>query len=165
MAYLYTPTQPPPSSQTIHPIGGIDMTLGGSCLCKAVSYEITGPLGPTGHCHCSICRKAHGAAFVTWTLINSEQFRWTSGLELVQGYESSPGRQRCFCRQCGSHLVSTEAGNVTEVVLATIDGDPGVRPEEHIFVDSKAPWYEITDGLPQSAAWPPGMDPSLPLKV
>jgi hypothetical protein len=106
-----------------------------------------------------MCRKAHGAAFATWGIINPDQFRWTSGEELVQAYESSPGRQRCFCGRCGSALVSTHAGTVAEVVVGTLDGDPGMPPREHIFVGSKAPWYEIADTLPRFDEWPPGMTP------
>ena len=135
------------------------MATRGSCLCGAVRYEVAGPLGRTGHCHCSISRKSHGAAFATWAGIDPDQFRWTSGAELVEGYESSPGRARCFCRRCGSPLVATHVGRVTEVVLGTVDGDPGVRPGEHIFVGSKAPWYRIADALPQFEDWPPGLQP------
>jgi hypothetical protein len=104
-----------------------------------------------------MCRKSHGAAFATWAMIEPNQFRWTSGVALVERYESSPGRARCFCRRCGSPLAAVHTGMVTEVVLGTVDGDPGVRPREHIFVGSKAPWYEIGDALPQSEDWPPGM--------
>ena len=135
------------------------MATRSSCLCGTVSYEITGSLKAVGHCHCSKCRKSHGAAFATWATINPDQFRWTSGAEFVQGYSSSSGRERCFCSKCGSSLVAAHSGKVTEVVLGTVDGDPGVRPGEHIFVRSKAPWYEITDTLPQFEEWPPGMKP------
>jgi hypothetical protein len=133
------------------------MAIHGSCLCGAVSYEISGSFSAAGHCHCSMCRKSHGAAFATWAMIEPNQFRWTSGVELIERYESSPGRARCFCRKCGSPLVAMHTGTVTEVVLGTVDGDPGVRPREHIFVGSKAPWYEIDDALPQFEKWPPGM--------
>ena len=125
------------------------MALSGSCLCGSVRYEVAGSLRFLGNCHCSRCRKAHGAAFATWGILDPDQFRWTSGAEFVQGYESSPGRQRCFCRNCGSPLVSTHDGVVGEVAAGTLDGDPGVRPREHIFVGSKAPWFEIADGLPR----------------
>ena len=135
------------------------MAITGSCLCGAVSYEITGPFNFIGNCHCSMCRKSHGAAFATWGIINPNQFRWTSGEEFVQAYESSPGRQRCFCKKCGSPLVSTHAGTVGEVVVGTLNGDPAMRPREHIFVGSTAPWYEIGDALPQFEKWPPGMEP------
>ena len=134
------------------------MTTRGSCLCGAVRYEITGPLKFMGNCHCSMCRKSHGAAFATWGIVDPGQFRWTSGETFVRRYESSPGRQRCFCGRCGSPLVSTHAGAVGEVVAGTFDDDPGMRPREHIFVGSKAPWFEITDALPQSAQWPPGAE-------
>ena len=134
------------------------MAIRGSCLCGAVSYEITGAFRFIGHCHCSMCRKSHGAAFATWGIIGPEQFRWTSGAELVEGYRSSPGRERCFCRKCGSSLASAHDGKVTEVAVGTVDGDPGARPREHIFVGSKAPWYEIADALPQHEQWPPGLE-------
>ena len=135
------------------------MAMTGSCLCGAVRYEITGSFKLIGHCHCSICRKSHGAAFATWGMIDPSQFRWTAGESLLRGYESSPGALRCFCSRCGSPLVCTHHGEVGEVVLGTLDSDPGARPSEHIFVDSKAPWHEITDALPQHADWPPGMAP------
>ena len=135
------------------------MALSGSCLCGSVRYEVAGSLRLLGNCHCSQCRKSHGAAFATWGILDPDQFRWTSGAEFVRAYESSPGRQRCFCRRCGSPLVSTHDGVVGEVAAGTLDGDPGVRPREHIFVGSKAPWHEITDALPQYAQWPPGMEP------
>ena len=131
------------------------MTIRGSCLCGGIRYEITGPLGRVGHCHCSMCRKSHGAAFVTWAIVTPGQFRWTAGEELLHAYQSSPDRARCFCSRCGSPLVSTWRGTVTEVALATVDGDPGVRPGEHIFTQSRACWYEIADGLPQHREWPP----------
>jgi hypothetical protein len=87
-----------------------------------------------------MCSKSHGAAFATWAGVNPEQFRWTSGVEVAERYESSPGKERCFCNKCGSPLVLTDSGEITEVVLGTIDGDPGVRPGEHIFVGFEAPW-------------------------
>ena len=135
------------------------MGMKGSCLCGAVTYEISGSPQLIGHCHCSMCRKSHGAAFATWAIIDPDQFRWTSGVESVAAYASSPGRERRFCKSCGSPLVATHSGKITEVVLGTVDADPGMRPREHIFVGSKAPWYEITDTLPQFERWPPGMEP------
>ena len=132
----------------------------GGCLCGGMRYEIAGAFIAAGNCHCSICRKAHGAAFVTWAHIDPKQFRWSSGADLVDAYESSPGVKRLVCRRCGSQLAVSIAGEVKEIVLGTVDGDPGVRPGEHIFVGSKAPWHEITDELPQFEEWPPGMKPN-----
>jgi hypothetical protein len=135
------------------------MSVKGSCLCGAVTYEVTAPFQFVGHCHCSMCRKAHGAAFATWGIIGAEHFRWTSGQDQVQSYESSPGMSRCFCRRCGSPLACAHAGVVGEVAIGTVDGDPGTYPREHIFVGSKAPWHQITDSLPQHDEWPPGYAP------
>lgn len=135
------------------------MTMRGSCLCGAVRYEITGSFLFLGHCHCSRCRKSHGAAFATWGILEPGQFRWVHGEEAVRRYESSPGRERCFCGTCGSPLASMHGGATGEVVIGTLDDDPGARPREHIFVGSRAPWHEITDTLPRHEGWPPGMAP------
>ena len=131
----------------------------GSCLCGAVTYEVSGSFIHIGNCHCSMCRKSHGAAFATWGIIDPQQLRWTSGESEIRAYESSPGRQRLFCSHCGSPLASAHDGAVGEVVLGTLDDDPGARPMEHIFVESKASWHEVSDGLPQFPQWPPGYEP------
>ncbi|WP_345790078.1 GFA family protein [Marinobacter caseinilyticus] len=133
------------------------MTIKGSCLCGAVTYEITAAFQFLGNCHCSMCRKSNGAAFATWGILNPGTFHWTSGETLIQNYETSPGNTRLFCERCGSTLASAHSGVVGEVVIGTVDGDPGAIPREHIFVGSKAPWYQITDTLPQHEAWPPGL--------
>lgn len=133
------------------------MTIKGSCHCGSVRYEIAGNFQLIGNCHCSTCRKTTGAAYVTWGLFDPQQFRWSSGEDGIGHYPSSPDHYRCFCKQCGSSLASLHGGKVSEVVLASVDGDPGGRPEAHIFVDSKAVWHAITDDLPQHAEWPPGM--------
>lgn len=134
------------------------MTLAGSCQCGGIHYQISGSFEFIGNCHCSICRKSHGAAYATWGIIDPEQFRWSAGRDLLESYQSSPGRHRHFCRKCGSPLASSHQGKVSEIVIGSIDGDPGARPKEHIFVSSKAPWHAISDKLPQHGQWPPGMD-------
>lgn len=123
--------------------------LSGSCLCGAVRYRVAGPVGPTSHCHCSMCRKAHGAAFATYARVARADFHFSAGAEDVRSYESSAGVTRTFCGRCGANLQfieDAEPGHL-ELALGTLDGDPGVRPRAHIFVASKAPWYEITDAL------------------
>ena len=131
--------------------------LKGSCLCKAVSYEIQGPLSTARNCHCSMCRKAHGAAFRSRASVKSKDFRWVSGESLITWYESSPGTHRGFCSRCGSPLLSRfdfhPAGY--GLPLGCLDSDPGVRPTMHIFTAFKAPWFEITDSLPRYEEGPP----------
>lgn len=123
----------------------------GSCLCGSVRYEIRGPLGRITHCHCSMCRRAHGAAFGSYARVNWADFSWLSDASEVASFESSPGVRRTFCRRCGSTLQFIRASRPQTFSLAvgTLDDDPGIRPSSHIFVGSKAPWFEITDALPQ----------------
>ena len=122
-------------------------------------YEIAGAFTLIGNCHCSLCRKANGAAFVTWGLLDPHQFRWTAGTNQLRWYASSPRTERGFCGRCGAALANAHGGRVSEVVVGSVDGDPGARPQEHIFVGSKAVWHEITDDLPQYPEWPPGVQP------
>jgi hypothetical protein len=105
-----------------------------------------------------MCRKAQGAAFRSRAGVRTADFKWVQGEELMTYYESSPGFERGFCRVCGSPIVNGSPAHPElgyGLVLGTLDGDPGLRPERHVFVANKAPWFEITDDLPQHRGWPP----------
>ena len=130
--------------------------LRGSCLCGGVRYEISGALSGALNCHCSMCRKAHGAAFRSRARVRAADFRWVGGEELVTYYESSPGNHRGFCRVCGSPLLSRfdHDPSIYGLPLGALDDDPGVKPKFHVFVANKAPWFDITDELPQFPALP-----------
>ena len=130
----------------------------GGCLCGGVRYEVTGELGPLGHCHCRTCRKAHAAAFATTARVAREAFRWTEGAGVVAGFESTPGKTRYFCPRCGSQLMAAWADAPHVIVrVGSLDDDPGTRPVVHIWTSQKAPWYEIEGALPQLAEGrPPG---------
>jgi hypothetical protein len=132
------------------------MAIQGGCLCGAIRYQVDGPLFDAGNCHCSMCRRFHGAAFSTYAKVDAEDFRWLRGAEALGIYEPSPGRGWGFCSKCGSSLGVPSDGKLSEITLGTVEGDPNVRATRHIFVGSKAPWYEILDALPQHDAWPPG---------
>jgi len=128
----------------------------GSCLCGQVGYELSGGVELINHCHCSMCRKAHGSAFGTFLHADASGFRWTAGADLVNRYTSSPGNVRAFCRNCGARMPVVEMPDNHVIIPAgSLDDDPGVRPVVHLFAGSKAPWIEITDGLPQFEKFPP----------
>ena len=133
------------------------MTIEGSCLCGDVRFEIAGALTGASNCHCSMCRKAHGAAFGTYALVKATDFRIVSGADRITRYRSSPGVVRTFCARCGSTLqwLRESKPDIVDIALGVIDGDPGVRPSMHIYVGSKAPWFQITDALPQFETYPP----------
>ena len=121
----------------------------GSCLCGKICFAVTGPLLSADHCHCSQCRKQHGAAFATYVDFKITDFKWISGEELIKVYQTESKTGWCFCSECGSTLAGTKNGKITSIALGTIDGYVDVIPESHIFVGSKANWHQITDDLPQ----------------
>lgn len=129
----------------------------GSCLCGTVRYEADGELAALHHCHCSRCRKQHGAAFATAGFVPASYFRWVSGEKVLRSYRA-PGwsSTRLFCGTCGSSLGGRDDSLPDFVVVnaGTLDDDPGARPLFHIYVGSKAPWFTITDGLAQFTAAP-----------
>ena len=136
--------------------------VAGSCLCGGVRFEVAQvPLIVL--CHCSVCRKANGAAFESGAAVPVADFKLTTGGDLIQRYESSPGVQRSFCRVCGSRVPSkSRDGRLYFVPAGLLDDDPGVKPALHMFVGSKAPWWDITDDLPQFEKWVPGYGPDDP---
>src|SRR6266849_3005211 len=132
------------------------MTVHGHCLCGDVAFEADAPFEFMGHCHCSMCRKHHGAAFSSALAVRPERFRWLRGAEGIRHYESSSGGDRPFCARCGS-AVPGSAGDLVFIAPGVLDDDPEMRPQADIFVGSKAPWHEIAGSLPRFDAFPPGM--------
>jgi len=128
----------------------------GGCLCGEVRYEISGAFMEMCYCHCQMCRRAHGAPFGSYAAINPEQHRFTQGEQWIARYQSSTDAARTFCRRCGSKLAFQNSRTPDEIWIpaGTFDDDPGIRPTYHMFVDSKAPWLEITDDLPQHSGEP-----------
>jgi hypothetical protein len=129
----------------------------GSCLCGTVRYEIGAPLIEMHHCHCSRCRKAHGAAFATYAQTNAADLRITAGANQVRAFHTPSQARRSFCANCGSNLFFAldAVPDAVWVTVATLDGELTMQPQAHIYVGSKAEWHAILDALPQFAALPP----------
>ncbi|HEX3916075.1 MAG TPA: GFA family protein [Caulobacteraceae bacterium] len=123
----------------------------GSCLCGAVTYEIAGELPPVQLCHCAMCRRASGAGFATNMAVATADFRVTAGADRLKSYASSPGKERLFCADCGSPIISrTDAApGMVRVRAGTLADPADTRPAFHFHVASKASWLPITDDLPQ----------------
>ena len=130
--------------------------LSGGCLCGAVKYRIAGDVLTAVNCHCSMCRKAHGAAFRSGAVVKVQDFSWLQGEELITDYQSSEQMHRMFCRTCGSHMVARSEAHpgIVGVALGTVVGDLPFSVAQHWNVASKASWFEITDQLPQHAVVP-----------
>jgi hypothetical protein len=127
----------------------------GACLCGVVRYEADEHSRELTHCHCSMCRKHHGAPFASFLEVAPSDFRWLAGEERVVSYASSASRERRFCEVCGS--VAPEA--LAERLLlpaGNLLGDLGIERGVHAFVGSKPGWHVIADALPQYEAAAPG---------
>jgi ADP-ribosyl-[dinitrogen reductase] hydrolase len=133
------------------------MMLTGSCLCKAVTYEIEQLDMPIEHCHCLTCRKAHAAAFSTVAGVARDHFRWKTGVDKLSTYESSPGKLRRFCSICGTQLMA-ERPSREHIILRvpTLDDDPGAKPTRHIWTSHDAPWLSDPVGVPSYPQRQPG---------
>lgn len=130
-------------------------SIQGKCLCEKVSYEISGQLGTVYNCHCSKCRRWHGAPFRSRASIDVSQFKLLSGEDCLSSFKSSDTVTKYFCNVCGSPLHSTysDRPDVIGIAIGALEGVES-KPEANIFTASKASWYEITDGLPQFESWP-----------
>ena len=123
----------------------------GSCLCGGITYEIRGDIKDVLNCHCSMCRKLHASAFRTRGSVATKDWSTLTGANLMTFYQSSKGEYKGFCSVCGSQLYTKFEANpdVLGFALGTLDTDPNVTSNRHIFVSYKAPWYDIADDLPQ----------------
>jgi hypothetical protein len=123
--------------------------LDGSCECGAVRYRVADEFLYAANCHCSRCRAATGSAFKPFAGIERAKLELDegSGPLLVHGNDELNDTR---CAACGSLVYSVvRDGAYVHVALGSLRDEPGIRPTEHIFVGSKAPWFEITDDLPQ----------------
>lgn len=135
-------------------------TITGRCLCGGVRFTVRLPFLRAGHCHCSRCRRHSGTAVGTQGRVLRGQFSLTAGRDLIRTYTPSGGAVKAFCSVCGSSLFggTWPDGPEVSVRLGSLDGDPGIRPQYHTFVDSRAPWDEITDDLPRHGGALPEAD-------
>lgn len=130
----------------------------GSCLCKAVMYELSEPPEELSNCHCINCRKSHGAAYATYAHIRANALSFTVGKDSLVSYRSSSEGERLFCPTCGSSILFlyNKMPEAAWIAAGTLDDDPGIRPTEHIFVSSRAAWHEISDEIEQHDEFPEG---------
>ena len=129
----------------------------GGCLCGAVRYLF--PLPPlwVAHCHCTVCRRAQGAGFVTWIGTDGERFELLGSAAALRTYQSSPAATRSFCGRCGTPLFfeSSNWPGELHITLGSVDAGTAARlqPQGHVHWATHVPWIgEIHDGLPRHEA-------------
>ena len=127
-------------------------TLTGTCFCRAVHYAVADEFRYAMICHCSSCRRTTGSAFKPFAGIEREKLAVAHGADKLLIYGDDKANDT-HCRQCGSLLFSVvRDGAFVHVTMGTLVDAPSIRPSRHIFVGSKAPWFTITDDLPQHHA-------------
>ena len=129
-----------------------DLPLTGGCLCGGVRFEVVESLVSASYCHCTRCQRRTGTAAAVSGRIAPGSLRIVRGEELVRSYEPADGFAKDFCGFCGSALWSRNPDDPQwiSVRLGAFDGDPGIRPSYHQFVDYAANWEQIPDdGLPR----------------
>ena len=124
--------------------------LTGSCLCGVVQYRVEDEFKYALNCHCSDCRRATGSAFKAFAGIERHKLTLTKGTEHVLIFGDANADHDERCKLCGSLLYSVvREGAFVHVTMGTLIDEPTIRPTKHIFVSDKAPWFTITDELPQ----------------
>ena len=124
--------------------------LAGECLCRAVRYAVADAFEYALNCHCSNCRRTTGSAFKPFAGIARERLSLVSGHDNVMIHGDANASHDVHCARCGSLLYSiVRNGAYAHVTMGTLLDDPSIRPSAHIFVGSRAPWFSITDDLPQ----------------
>jgi len=123
----------------------------GSCLCGAVRFEVDLPTLVCAHCHCAMCRKSHGAGYVTWFSVPRSQLRCLAGDDRLVRFASSDHGTRSFCGECGSSLFfeTTRHPENLDVVLANMDAAIDRDPQIHAFFSDRAAWVQVEDSLPR----------------
>jgi len=133
-----------------------EKTYEGSCLCGKDRYRAAGPLGKITSCHCTDCQKSHAAAFATYVALPRPRFSFARGEGELQTHRAETGTKRAFCKTCGSTLFSytDDDPEMVYITAGTFDTRVDQKVDYHIFVRSKASWFDIQDGKPQHAAYP-----------
>lgn len=120
---------------------------GAGCLCGAVRLLLTEAPHRMMHCHCSMCRRQSGGAFITWAAFDDSAIEVPSRGSYGRIYNSSEAAYRRFCPRCGSTLALNYYGQpgTTWLAAGAIDGDIGCCVDSHIMLNHKAPWFDLTE--------------------
>jgi hypothetical protein len=123
----------------------------GACACGHVRFEIDLPTLFFSHCHCEDCRRAHGAAVVSWVGARESAFRYLAGGDTMRWHASSKQGRRGFCGRCGTPLFFQSTLDPGEIHVAR----PAIRtaidraPASHVFHDRRVDWLHVADDLPK----------------
>jgi hypothetical protein len=129
-----------------------DAPLTGSCACGTVRFEVTAPFSSAGYCHCKRCQRRSGALWSLNANLDAGAFTVVAGEDAVRLWDPGDGLPKAFCTNCGGHLFSDnrERAGTVGIRLGAVDGDPGIRPQWHQWIESAPDWKPVPDdGLPR----------------
>jgi hypothetical protein len=124
-------------------------SLTGRCECGAVEYRVADEFLYSMNCHCSNCQAHTGSAYKAFAGIEGEKLEITKGADSLLIWGDPDNKNHTRCATCGSPLYSAVEEGRVHVALGSLRDEPTLHPTKHIFVGSKAAWFEITDDLPQ----------------
>ncbi|HKQ23997.1 MAG TPA: GFA family protein [Burkholderiales bacterium] len=130
----------------------------GGCLCGRIRYRASGKPSDETHCHCVTCRRASGAAFVSWATFKTADFAFTK--TKPARFDSSDIAFRQFCPSCGTQLTFQfhKSPQKIDVTLASLDDPGAITPVDHIWTKRQIPWIKLEDGLPRHVESRPSED-------
>ncbi len=130
----------------------------GRCLCGAIEFEVELIPEMTFNCHCSRCRRSHGAAFATQVFAKGDTFKFIKGEDKISEFKERPG-VRAFCSECGSRLMNylPRKSRYLSIALACLDGEVDAKPVSNVYVGSKASWFTPSEDIPSFDELPKGM--------
>lgn len=134
-----------------------EQTLHGSCLCGLLKFSVTGVPSRFYHCHCSRCRKSSGAGHSSNLFVEGGKLSWNGNMDDIRSYQLPEAKRfaRTFCKQCGGPLPrELPAFNLVQIPAGTLNDEPNISPQAHIFQDSKAAWSCTSDLLTAFPAYP-----------
>jgi len=126
----------------------------GQCLCGAIKFAATLPSKWVAHCHCTLCQRAHGAAFVTWVGMDSERVRVIASEGALRWFASPAGGERAFCTHCGSSMFfrSSQWPGELHVARALFTEPVDKEPQAHVYFDTHVSWVALAEDLPTKPA-------------
>ena len=125
--------------------------ISGGCLCGAVRFEVELPTLFCAHCHCTMCQRNHGAAYVTWFGVSPDRLKIVDGGDRLVRHHSSQHGTRSFCGECGSSLFceNEKHPDRVDIPLTNVEGEIDRDPQVHVFYSDRVPWVQVNDSLPK----------------
>ena len=120
----------------------------GGCLCGHVRFRVSAPpVEPVGNCHCRLCQKASGAAYVTWAIFKETDVTWTAAPP--KWHRSTDFAERGFCPHCGSTVsIHDFTYQTMDLAVALFDNPNAFAPEDDIWRESRINWVALDPALP-----------------